>query len=46
MNQKHEKFILKTLIPYILREQGRGFGMSLWTVRKSPWLVVRGSERS
>ena len=30
MNQKHKDFITKKLIPFILREQGRGFAMDSW----------------
>lgn len=33
MNAKQKNFILKKLIPFILREQGRGFAMSSW-IRK------------
>ena len=32
MNVRHKKFILNRLIPFILREQGRGFGMSSWKI--------------
>ena len=30
MNAKHKKFIREKLIPYVLRDQGRGFAMSEW----------------
>ena len=30
MNIKQKKFILEKLIPFILREEGRGFGMDVW----------------
>jgi len=30
VNAKHKKFITTELIPFILREEGRGFAMSLW----------------
>jgi hypothetical protein len=30
MNKSHKKFILKKLIPFIMRDQGRGFDMEIW----------------
>jgi hypothetical protein len=30
MNKVQKRFILRKLIPFILREQGRGFAMSTW----------------
>ena len=36
MNAKQKKFILKKLIPFILREQGRGFGMDEWRREDDP----------
>jgi hypothetical protein len=35
MNAKQKNFITKELIPFILREQGCGFGMSGWLYRTS-----------
>jgi len=44
MNLKQKKFILEKLVPFVLREQGRGFGMSGWRsefdgndVKKGSW---------
>jgi hypothetical protein len=36
MNAQQKKFILKKLIPFILREQGRGFGMESWILDETP----------
>jgi hypothetical protein len=36
MNAKQKNFILKKLIPFILREQGRGFGMDGWRRNADP----------
>ena len=36
MNAKQKKFILNKLIPFILREEGRGFAMSAWCHRNLP----------
>lgn len=33
MNSRHKKFILEKLIPFVLREQGRGFGMDDWLMK-------------
>lgn len=33
MDKAKKQFILKKLIPFILREQGRGFAMSVWRPR-------------
>jgi len=30
MTKKQKTFVLKRLVPFILREQGRGFGMDYW----------------
>ena len=35
MRKAQKQFILKDLIPFILRESGRGFGMSIWNSRKT-----------
>jgi hypothetical protein len=34
MNAKQKNFITKKLIPFILREQGRGFGMTYWNTEE------------
>lgn len=36
MNAKSKKFILNKLIPFIIREHGRGFGMSNWLYKDTP----------
>ena len=36
MNARQKKFVLEKLIPFILRERGRGFGMSRSLVRAAP----------
>lgn len=36
MNAKQKNFITKKLIPFILREQGRGFGMEFWKSNYEP----------
>lgn len=38
MNARHKKFILRKLIPFILREQGRGFEMASWFMHPSEGL--------
>lgn len=35
MRKAQKQFILKNLIPFILRESGRGFGMSIWNSRET-----------
>ena len=34
MNAKQKKFILNKLIPFILREEGRGFAMEVWKIKE------------
>ena len=34
MNAKQKKFILNKLIPFILREEGRGFAMEFWKIKE------------
>ena len=41
MNKQHQEFIRKELIPFILREQGRGFGMARWVFHLSPGTEYR-----
>jgi len=36
MNIKQKEFIIKTLIPYVLRDQGRGFAMDIWKWESQP----------
>jgi len=36
MTVRHKNFILKKLIPFILREQGRGFAMDRWLGKYEP----------
>lgn len=36
MNARQKRFILEKLIPFILREQGRGFAMSTWVTKEKP----------
>jgi hypothetical protein len=47
MTAKHKKFILKELIPFIMREEGRGLGMNHWVTRALPGTIVQadGLER-
>lgn len=41
MTRKQQRFLMETLPSYILREQGRGFAMSHWTIEKlTPGLVL------
>lgn len=44
MNATHKKFIKNKLIPFILREQGRGFGMDDWITEAKPGTLVEFDE--
>ena len=44
MTLKHKDFILHKLIPFILREEGRGFGMEHWLSKEPPKTKVRVDE--
>lgn len=46
MNKKHADFIRKELIPFILRERGRGFAMDVWRGRVSGRPTFDGVRRS
>jgi hypothetical protein len=41
MTDEHKKFILNELIPFILREKGRGLGMDHWITRALPGTIVQ-----
>ena len=40
MDATHKKFITDKLIPFILREQGKGFGMDDWIVEEEPGTII------
>lgn len=44
MNARHKKFILNKLIPFILREQGRGFVMEDWLIKDEPGIPLYADE--
>lgn len=48
MTKKQKQFVIEELIPYILREEGRGFAMSIWIRLGRPDIVydVDGAQRN
>lgn len=44
MNAKQKKFILDKLIPFIMREQGRGFEMSDWRFERRDGAYREGTK--
>jgi hypothetical protein len=48
MNQEQKDFIENKLIPFILREEGRGFGMGVWLENVTPggYFIVDSVERN